>query len=117
MFVSDNAIGASAVRQQAANTHNTSNRNELSGQPQTGHLADRDISRAVITALERNSLIPRGKVWVGVVNGWVTLKGEVDRNYERAVAVRTVGDLAGVRGVTDKLTLRRRISTRLSRES
>src|SRR5512144_1398700 len=92
MFVIDNAIGATAVRQPLRSTHAIRVGSDVSIFPHAGQLTDRDILREVITALERNSLVPEGKVWVSVANGWVTLKGQVDGNYERAGAKKTVGD-------------------------
>lgn len=117
MFGVDDAIRAVAVRQEALSTHTIGPENDVSIQVRAGQLTDRDISREVIAALEGNSLVPEGRVWVGVSNGWVTLKGQVDRNYQRAIAARTVGDLPSVRGVTVGLTLRLRTGVRFNGES
>jgi osmotically-inducible protein OsmY len=40
-----------------------------------------------------------------VANGWVTLKGEVEWNFQREAAARSVRDLLGVVGVTNGITL------------
>lgn len=113
MFVIDTAIRANAAHGEAISSHSS-----IAGWVGEGRITDREISRAVVIALERNSLVPEGKVWVAVCDGWVTLKGEVTRNYERAIAARAAGDLPGVRGVTNSLTLCRHISSRVhARES
>jgi osmotically-inducible protein OsmY len=41
-----------------------------------------------------------------VENGWVTLRGEVDWQYQRAAAEHTAQRLIGVTGVTNALTIR-----------
>jgi osmotically-inducible protein OsmY len=109
-MVVDNAIETAAIHQEIVTTQSI-------GRGGTVRLPDRDISREVIAALEGNSLVPEGKVWVAVSNGWVTLKGQVDRNYERRIVAKTVGGLPCVRGVTLALTLRRRIGVPFNGES
>jgi osmotically-inducible protein OsmY len=40
-----------------------------------------------------------------VSNGWVTLKGNVDWQYQKDAAARAVRDLTGVRGVNNNITV------------
>jgi osmotically-inducible protein OsmY len=40
-----------------------------------------------------------------VRNGWLTLEGDVDWQYERAAAREAVGHLVGVKGITNLITL------------
>ena len=51
------------------------------------------------------NVMPAGKVNVTVSKGWVTLKGEVEWNYQRYHAERAVRPIKGVNGVS-KLALR-----------
>ena len=67
---------------------------------------DGDIAKAVVFALRWNTTVPEEDVSVSVGDGWVTLKGRVNREYQRAAAANTVCDLAGVLGVTNAITLR-----------
>lgn len=68
--------------------------------------ADSDIAKAALEALRWHSWVPEQRVRVGVDDGWVTLSGEVDRLYEATSAEHAVRDLTGVRGVTNKITVK-----------
>lgn len=67
---------------------------------------DTGIARAVVAALSWNSAVPDERVRVTVHQGWVTLEGEVDWNYQRESAEQTVRDLIGVKGITNAITVR-----------
>jgi osmotically-inducible protein OsmY len=71
---------------------------------------DSDIALAAVNALKWNSLVPADKVHVTVSRGLVTLKGDVDWNYQRDTAGRLVRDLIGVVGVTNNITVRPHVS-------
>jgi osmotically-inducible protein OsmY len=66
---------------------------------------DTDIAQSVLAALKWNSLVPDEKIAVAVSNGWVTLKGNVSWEYQRAAAASAVRDILGVRGVTNTIGL------------
>jgi osmotically-inducible protein OsmY len=66
---------------------------------------DTDIAQAVVSALRWNTLITDEKIAVSVSDGWVTLKGRVSWEYQRAAAANAVRDLTGVRGVSNTITL------------
>jgi osmotically-inducible protein OsmY len=57
-----------------------------------------------------DSVVPADKVAVTVDNGWVTLTGEVDWDYQRASAEKTVRPLIGVLGVSNEVTLKPRVT-------
>jgi osmotically-inducible protein OsmY len=67
---------------------------------------DSDIARAIAHVLEWNVQVPEGKVHARVQNGWVTLDGEVDYDYQRHEVERMVRQVRGVIGVTDTITLK-----------
>lgn len=71
-------------------------------------LTDVGIAEAVNRALELDSLVPDDAVKVSVSGGWITLRGEVDWEYERREAERVVRNLVGVKGVTNFMTVRPR---------
>jgi osmotically-inducible protein OsmY len=71
-------------------------------------LSDVGIAEAVAGALELDSLVPADAVKASVSGGWVTLRGEVDWDYERTEAERVVRNLVGVKGVTNLVTVRPR---------
>jgi len=66
---------------------------------------DEKIKLAVMTALHWDLAVPRDRVQVSVSHGWVTLTGQVVRDYESARAEADASVVAGVAGVTNKLTL------------
>jgi osmotically-inducible protein OsmY len=69
---------------------------------------DVDLARTVAWVLELDSLVPDDKVKVSVSGGWVTLRGEVDWDYQRQEAHRVVRTLTGVKGVSNLITVRPR---------
>jgi osmotically-inducible protein OsmY len=72
---------------------------------------DTDVAQAAVQALKWNTVVPQDRVTVTVSSGWVTLQGSVDWQYQKDAAYRTVRDLAGVRGVTNNVTVTPRVST------
>jgi osmotically-inducible protein OsmY len=66
---------------------------------------DADIARAASDALEWHSDLPKG-IKVIVNNGWVTLEGAVDWNFQKEEAERAVKGLSGVKGVIDHLQVK-----------
>jgi osmotically-inducible protein OsmY len=79
---------------------------KLAGAPRD----DSDIATAIAHVLENNVQVPEGKVHARVQNGWVTLDGEVDYDYQRREVERVVRQVRGVTGVTDTITVRPPVS-------
>jgi osmotically-inducible protein OsmY len=71
-----------------------------------GERTDSDIAAAAVHALSWNSTIPQGKVHVTVDKGWITLKGDVEWQYQRQEAERAVRHLLGVKGVSNLITVK-----------
>ena len=65
--------------------------------------ADEEIARAALLALQ---LSVRDRIKVSVDGGWVTLDGTVDSHEQRELAARAVGNLIGVRGLTNLIEVR-----------
>ncbi len=65
---------------------------------------DADIAQAALNALEWNYSVPEG-VKVSVENGWVTLTGHAEWDYERLSATAAVAPLMGVRGVSNEMDI------------
>src|ERR1700682_6027562 len=72
----------------------------------TSERTDADIAAAAVRALEWDAFLPPGKINVTVSKGWVTLKGEVDWQYQKQDAERVVQRLTGVKGVTNLVTVK-----------
>jgi osmotically-inducible protein OsmY len=64
---------------------------------------DRDIERAVRTALIEDFVVPDLAIAIGVHEGWVTLCGSVALPEERDEAERIVRSIPMVRGITNHL--------------
>ena len=69
---------------------------------------DTELAAAIENALKWNSVVPADKVSVTVDNGWVTLAGEVDWDYQRMSIEKLVRPLIGVVGVNNNMTLKPR---------
>ena len=76
--------------------------------PSSGERTDADIAAAAVRALEWDAMIPVDRLDVTVSRGWVTLKGEVDWQFQKEDAERVVRRLSGVKGLTDLITVRTR---------
>lgn len=66
---------------------------------------DTDVAQAAVNALQWNTTVPANRVTVAVRDGWVTLSGTLNWQYQKDAAARAVRDLTGVRGVTDNVIL------------
>ena len=72
--------------------------------PDVTQLGD-EIAAAAVRALEWDAQLPAEKLKVTVSNGWVTLRGTVEWQYEREDAERVVRRLIGVKGVTNLIVV------------
>jgi len=71
-------------------------------------LKDDQIAEKSANMLDWDVSVPRGKIQARVQNGWVTLTGEVEWNFQREAAQRCVSNLPGVRGVSNSITVKQR---------
>lgn len=71
--------------------------------------SDDEIAAAAIERLAWDVSIPRDAVKVQVEKGWVTLTGEVDWYFQRNAAEQDLRRLAGVVGISDRITIRSKI--------
>ena len=74
--------------------------------PTAAERTDEDIAATAVRALEWDVVIPTDRVQVSVSKGWVTLRGEVDWEYQKKDAERVVRRLTGVRGVTNLIVVK-----------
>lgn len=70
---------------------------------------DTDIAQAAVSALRWNTVVPFERVSVAVSNGWLTLAGTLDWQYQKEAAARAVRDLMGVRGVSNNIVVQPRV--------
>jgi len=73
--------------------------------------SDTELADAVVHALKWNIMVPEDKVIAKVENGVVTLEGEVEWDFQRAAAEKSVVHIAGVKMVNNFVTIQPKITT------
>ena len=73
--------------------------------PASYHRTDTDIAAAAINQIDWSTTIPTGTVQATVRNGWITLDGEVEWWYQKNAAGSLVKQMAGVKGVTNSISI------------
>jgi osmotically-inducible protein OsmY len=71
---------------------------------------DADLAAAAVRALEWDAFLSPEKIDVTVSKGWVTLKGEVEWQFQKQDAERVIRRLNGVKGVTNLITVKPRVT-------
>ncbi len=66
---------------------------------------DDQLVQRALSLLDLNSELPRDAILVKAQDGWLTLTGNVDWQYQRATAESAVRRLRGVVGVTNLVTI------------
>ena len=74
--------------------------------PGSNKHSDQDIAEAALSAMKWDFEVPNDKVKVVVKNGWVTLEGTVDWQYQKDAAARCVRYLMGVTAVTNQIAIK-----------
>lgn len=72
---------------------------------------DDDIARRAVEVLDQNVLVPANSILVKVQQGWLTLSGEVQWDYQRHAAVADLRKLRGVTGISNNVALKPRASS------
>jgi osmotically-inducible protein OsmY len=67
---------------------------------------DPEIARDAVHELQGHVSIPADRIKVTVMNGWVTLEGTVDWQYQKTLAESSVKKLKGVVGVTNNIEVK-----------
>ena len=81
--------------------------NDIEVKPSTAR-TDPEIARDAIHELESHVSIPADKIKVSVKNGWVTLEGTVDWQFQKTLAESALKKLRGVTGIFNKIELSRK---------
>jgi len=74
-----------------------------------GDYSDTDIAREAADALRWNLMVPPGKVIPKVENGYITLTGEVNYDFQRRAAEKAVRYIPGVKGVINLITIKPKV--------
>jgi len=78
--------------------------------PGSSERTDTDIAEAAVRALKNNLSVPHDKIKVTVREGWLTLEGAVDWQYQKTAAESSVRYLVGVKGVSNLITVKPRVT-------
>src|SRR5207253_51132 len=78
--------------------------------PVSAERSDADIAAAAIRALEWDAFVRVDQLDITVSKGWITLKGQVEWQYQKQDAERVVRRLSGVRGVSNLITVKPRLT-------
>jgi osmotically-inducible protein OsmY len=70
--------------------------------------SDTDIAASAEQALKWNTAVPLEAIRLTVDHGWVTLRGELEWDYQRRSAEKAIRPLIGVVGISNEITLRTR---------
>lgn len=73
--------------------------------------SDPEIAQAALNALDWNTAVPRDRIKVLVENGWVTLDGSVEYHFQKDAAEGAICNLKDVKGVSNKIAIKPRVST------
>lgn len=72
---------------------------------------DTEIAQAALAALKWNTVVPDDRITLVVKDGWITLAGTLDWQYQKDAAARAVRDLTGVKGVTNDIHVKPVVKT------
>jgi len=71
---------------------------------------DADIARSAENALEWTTNLPNDAIKIQVEGGWVTLTGDVEWAFQRDEAVGAVRNLRDVKGISNNILIRSKVS-------
>lgn len=64
---------------------------------------DTELAHQIVDALAWDIEVPNDAIVATITNGWVTLEGEAEWQYQRDAAARVARSLAGIRGVSNNI--------------
>jgi osmotically-inducible protein OsmY len=67
---------------------------------------DNEIAHNVLNAFNWNWEVPKDKIKITVENGWVRLEGELQWNYQKEAAKKSVHNLVGVKGISNDIIIK-----------
>jgi osmotically-inducible protein OsmY len=74
--------------------------------PASRAATDAEVARSAADTLRCSTGLPVSQIRPVVEKGWLTLSGEVDWDYQRQDAARSVRYLAGIRGITNDILIK-----------
>ncbi|MEH0294661.1 BON domain-containing protein [Agrobacterium sp. CCNWLW71] len=84
---------------------------EIEVRPFSANLtADDEIAKRAVSTIKWNTVVPDDAVNVQVEKGWITLRGAVEWRYQKEAAADAIRPLSGVRGVTNWIEVKPKVS-------
>src|SRR6202035_4980061 len=101
-------LGAEAAAKRVAGVLAVAN--DIEGRlPAIDQRPDPDIARDAVASLKSELPISHDKIKVIVKDGWITLEGAVEWQYQKTTAENAVRKVKGVKGVTDVITVKPKV--------
>jgi osmotically-inducible protein OsmY len=73
--------------------------------------ADDEIAKRAVNILAWSAVVPKDAVQVKVQDGWVTLSGKLDWQFQRTAAETEIRRLSGVAGVINSITIKSHVQS------
>ncbi len=80
--------------------------------PADARVSDEDVAKRAANVLSWNSVLPVNAVKVTVHEGWVTLGGQVDWQYQKNAAEDAIRPLPGVAAVINNISIKPHVEVR-----
>lgn len=77
---------------------------------------DEDLATEILSSMKWDWSVPNDKVQVKVEDGWVTIDGSVEWNYQKEAARSCAANLIGVKGVTNNVTVKANSNDNIEQE-
>jgi osmotically-inducible protein OsmY len=79
--------------------------------PEDKKTADHEIAARALSLLGWSAVVPTDSVMVKVQDGWVSLSGQVNWQFQRSAAEIEIRRLSGVAGVVNSITIKPRVQS------
>ena len=82
-----------------------------------GKRTDQELAQNAINALKWNNSVPDQNIKVEVENGWLTLDGHADWQFQKDAAKNAVKDIIGLKGVINQINIAPRVNIPVVRDT
>jgi len=76
----------------------------------TDHRSDEELAATCVSALKISASVPDESILVIVRDGWVALEGTVEWQFQKIAAEQAIRHLVGIRGITNAIAVRPKVS-------
>lgn len=82
-----------------------------------GKRTDQELAQAAVNALRWNSAVPDQNITVEVENGWLSLDGHLDWQFQKEAATNAVKDIIGLKGISNLINIKPRVNIPVVRDT